>query len=331
MLRSVPAADNIAIEVLEANALTLEADVLVLKYAQALYGVDAKAVESAGLNSSQLPGPGGYRAVSAPRGITAEMLILIGVAPLHSFGYAEIRDFGRRALCSVASEHPNAQSITLTLHGPGYGLDETEAFDSELAGLLDAIHDRDIPPALQRVMLVEVNPGRAARMQRRLKEVLHGDGLVPAGAGMADIVSQRSADRFRRVGYDSSQHDHALVAMPFSENFDDLFHYGISKAVRAAGLLCERIDQQAFTGNVLERLKNQIQTARIVVADLTGSNPNVFLEVGYAWGCGVPTVLLSRNDSELKFDVQGQRCLLYANIKDAEERLASELIGITQF
>jgi hypothetical protein len=116
--------------------------------------------------------------------------------------------------------------------------------------------------------------------------------------------------------------------MPFADDFDDLFDYGITTAVRAAGLLCERIDKQAFTGDVLDRLKQQIQTSRIVVADLTDSNPNVFLEVGYAWGLGKPTVLMSREGSELKFDVKGQRCLTYSRIKEAEEKLTQELCGL---
>jgi hypothetical protein len=61
------------------------------------------------------------------------------------------------------------------------------------------------------------------------------------------------------------------------------------------------------------------------VADLTGANPNVYLEVGFAWGCGVPTVLLANNADELKFDTRGQRCLTYTKIKDLEGKLALEL------
>jgi hypothetical protein len=161
--------DDIAIEVVEADALTFLADVLVLKYAQALHGVDADAVDASGLDPSRLPPPGGYRPVSDPKGIGADLLLFVGVVPLREFGYGEIRDFGHRALRSVAGERPDARSIALTLHGAGHGLDEIEAFDSELAGILDAIHDRDVPPALERVVIVEANPSRAARLKSRLQ------------------------------------------------------------------------------------------------------------------------------------------------------------------
>lgn len=65
-------------------------------------------------------------------------------------------------------------------------------------------------------------------------------------------------------------------------------------------------DTTAFTGDVLDRIKERIQAARFLVADLSGANPNVYLELGFAWGCGTPTVLVCDTQSTLKFDVQGQ-------------------------
>ena len=75
----------------------------------------------------------------------------------------------------------------------------------------------------------------------------------------------------------------------------------------------------------MDWVRKRIKTAEIVIADLTESNPNVYLEVGYAWGVGVPTILLLNKSSELKFDVRGQRCLKYKRIKDLETLLKKEL------
>ena len=66
-------------------------------------------------------------------------------------------------------------------------------------------------------------------------------------------------------------------------------------------------------------------SARLVVADLSTANANVYLEVGYAWGKGIPTVLLAKDSDDLKFDVKTQRCIAYKSIKHLEESLASEL------
>ena len=73
-------------------------------------------------------------------------------------------------------------------------------------------------------------------------------------------------------------------------------------------------------------MKERIDSARLLVADLSTANPNVYLEVGYAWGKGIPTVLVARDTADLRFDVKGQRCLVYKNsIKKLEESLTKEL------
>jgi hypothetical protein len=118
--------------------------------------------------------------------------------------------------------------------------------------------------------------------------------------------------------------------MPFAEEMEDVFHYGISSSVKEAGFICERADQSSFTGDVLEWIKRRISSSSLLVADLTHANPNVYLEVGYAWGSGVPTVFLVKNTDHLKFDVKGQRCLVYKSIKSLEEQLTKELKNLTR-
>jgi hypothetical protein len=109
---------------------------------------------------------------------------------------------------------------------------------------------------------------------------------------------------------------------------DDVFYFGIQEPSRLCGFVCERIDQEAFTGEVLDRLKQRIETAVVVIAELSAANPNVYLEVGYAWGRGRPTILLLRGEGEPKFDVQGHKHLRYKTIKTLQEILAKELEGL---
>ena len=142
------------------------------------------------------------------------------------------------------------------------------------------------------------------------------------------MKGEEAKERLRAAGYASAAKAHVFVAMPFKEDMDDTYHYGIQGAVRAAGFLCERADLSSFTGDVLEWVRGRLKTASLVVADLTDANPNVYLEVGFAWGCDVPTVLLVREKTKLLFDVRGQRCLSYKNIKHLEESLAKELIAL---
>jgi hypothetical protein len=118
---------------------------------------------------------------------------------------------------------------------------------------------------------------------------------------------------------------HVFVAMPFKEEMEDVFFHGIQRSVHAIDYVCERIDQESFTGDILERLKVRIEKSALVIADLTDDNPNVFLEVGYAWGKGRPTLFLAKGEAPLKFDVRNHRCIRYRVIHGLEKTLTSQL------
>ena len=44
--------------------------------------------------------------------------------------------FAKRALLTVRKERPTARSVAITIHGPGYGLDELDSIDSLVNGLM---------------------------------------------------------------------------------------------------------------------------------------------------------------------------------------------------
>lgn len=142
---------------------------------------------------------------------------------------------------------------------------------------------------------------------------------------LAGIKELKAEVRREAPVHSEEKRPHVFVAMPFKVEMEDIYHYGILSAVTANGFECERVDKTAFTGDVLQRIKNSIETAVAVIAELSGENPNVHLELGYAWGRNIPTILLLRNGEELCFDVRGQRCLIYDSIKRLESELAEEL------
>jgi hypothetical protein len=134
--------------------------------------------------------------------------------------------------------------------------------------------------------------------------------------------------RLSQAGINSEDKPLIFVAMPFDKKMDDIFHYGIRNAVNSAGFLCERVDEVVFTGDILDLIKRRIGKASLVIADLTTANPNVYLEVGYAWGLGIPTVLIVQDFEELKFSLKGQKCIIYSGIRELEEKLSKELLGL---
>ncbi|MGV8828234.1 MAG: nucleoside 2-deoxyribosyltransferase [Breznakibacter sp.] len=104
-----------------------------------------------------------------------------------------------------------------------------------------------------------------------------------------------------------------FVLMPFDSDFDDIYKLGIKQSCSDAGAYCERVDEQIFNESILERIFNQISKADIVIADMTGRNPNVFYEVGYAHALGKTTILLTKNSEDIPFDLKHYPHIIYNN------------------
>jgi hypothetical protein len=256
-------------------------------------------------------------------------VLFVGVEPLGRFKYQEIREFARRALATLGRKRPQTRHVGLTLHGTGFGLDEEECFRAEIAGILDAVADGSAPQALDRISIIERTPQVLERLQETLRSVLP-TGLIASARspqGQSSSLAHAQAE-LGNVGHDSAAKPHVFVAMPFADKYRDRYHYGIYGAVKAVGLNCERADLSQFTGDVLVWVKERIQSAKLVVADLSDGNPNVYLEVGFAWGCGVSTVLIVPDSEKVPFDVGQQRRLIFKDIQHLEELLTMELKGL---
>ncbi|MFT5328277.1 MAG: hypothetical protein ACI8P0_006190 [Planctomycetaceae bacterium] len=112
--------------------------------------------------------------------------------------------------------------------------------------------------------------------------------------------------------------------MPFSDGFNDVYELGIKDVCKAAGAYCERVDEQIFQGSMLDRIYNQIAKADFVIADMTGQNPNVFYEVGYANALGKRTILLTQDAGDIPFDLKHYPHVVYGKkiteLKDVLKR-----------
>jgi hypothetical protein len=326
---------SIQLEVVHADVLKYPADVLALKFAQDLFGLDAVVVHRLEKNGirvkSRLPAIGTVLLVSSERAIAAREVLFIGVPPLGRFDYQAIREFAHASLAILGEQRPSLQHLAMTLHGVGFGLDEAEAFRAEIAGVLDAVAMRQQPLKLIRISIVERNASAAKRLVALLNSILPTGVVSDDKRGAKSEAPSLGTARITlgAVGNDSHQKPHLFVAMPFAEEYADRFRYGIQGPANAAGYLCERADLASFTGDVMAWVKDRIGSAALVIADLTAANPNVYLEVGYAWGRGVRTVLVVAQADELKFDVRSQRCLVFRSIGHLEELLTNELKTLT--
>jgi hypothetical protein len=331
------------IAVVYGDIASFPADVVAVKYARAFYGVSKQLADKlavAGISLDALrPDVGAYFYGKSRGAIQASHVLFVGVPDLRHFQYREIQDFARTTLAILTQEAPQARHVVMTLHGLGYGLDEVESFLSIVEGCRDALRDDGVPKGLERISIVDSNRSRVSRLSSELAKKLDQSQYVSRLAAQDGYLLQpeRVSAPFAQATATNasastgptlvaSEKPHAFIAMPFMPEWDDVFHYGIQSPVRTAGLLCERVDHASFAGDILEWIKRKIDTAAVVIAELSDGNPNVYLEVGYAWGKGRPTILLVKSAGALSFDVKGHKCLIYnGSIKHLEELLQHEL------
>ncbi len=110
---------------------------------------------------------------------------------------------------------------------------------------------------------------------------------------------------------DTSPKPFVFVLMPFHKEFDDVYKLGIKPACEKAGAYAERVDEQIYEGSILQRIYNQIAKADIIISDMTGRNPNVFYETGYAHALGKRVILLTQRTEDIPFDLKHYPHIIY--------------------
>lgn len=117
----------------------------------------------------------------------------------------------------------------------------------------------------------------------------------------------------------------AFVLMPFTESWSSyIYRDFIQPLTRDCGLNCKRADE-LFGRNVLTDIWRAIASCRLVIADLTARNPNVFYELGIAHTLGKPAVLLTQSMDHVPFDLRVQRIIPYTDNQPGYSALRSEL------
>jgi nucleoside 2-deoxyribosyltransferase len=121
-----------------------------------------------------------------------------------------------------------------------------------------------------------------------------------------------------------------FVAMPFRPELNFFFLYIRQFLHERCSLEVERGDAQILTAPIAEKIRQQIGRADLVIADITGANPNVFYEVGLAHAANIPVLFLTQDPPEkVPVDIRQFEFILYDLAKHEEflSRLESAIQG----
>lgn len=105
--------------------------------------------------------------------------------------------------------------------------------------------------------------------------------------------------------------DTCFVMMPFGEWFDRYYAEIYVPAIKEAGFEPVRADELFTTGSVVEQIWEQIEKAKLLLADLSGKNPNVFYELGLAHAAKKPVVFTAGQLDDVPFDLRHLRVIIY--------------------
>jgi len=96
------------------------------------------------------------------------------------------------------------------------------------------------------------------------------------------------------------------------QNSDKVLNFIVRPALQKSGLVAVRSDEIASPGQITTQIINHILKAKLVVADLTGHNPNVFYELALRHAFHKPVIQIMLSGQKLPFDVVGMRTISYA-------------------
>lgn len=108
-----------------------------------------------------------------------------------------------------------------------------------------------------------------------------------------------------------------FVMMPFGNWFDRYYQDIYVPAIREAGFEPVRADELFSSGSVVEQIWEQIKKARLLLADLTDRNANVFYELGLAHAAKKPVVFTAPKVEDVPFDLRHLRVIIY-DIREPE-------------
>lgn len=116
---------------------------------------------------------------------------------------------------------------------------------------------------------------------------------------------------------------------------DQVYKYIISPVCEECGFEAIRVDKVNQSDSITQTIIDYIKESELVIADITGHNPNAFYEMGYRASIGKPMIHLKEKPEKIPFDISGIRAFDYElsdldSVAEVKARL-TKTIGTMSF
>lgn len=105
--------------------------------------------------------------------------------------------------------------------------------------------------------------------------------------------------------------DFCFTIMPFGGWFDSYYKDIYCPAITEAGLDHKRADDLYRPSTIVNDIWSYTKECKLVLADLTGKNPNVLYELGLAHAIAKPVIIVTESLDDIPFDLRALRVIEY--------------------
>ena len=189
-------------------------------------------------------------------------------------------------------------------HYRGENLPDTQFFDNALVDKFGIPKDK--VDEFKGIFFDTLNKAKLIEEHNGKQRLLDVSGDVPATSGSSEVLKKLG----KAVTLDAG--DSCFVVMPFAAPHGSYYEKVYKPAIEKAGLKPVRADAEIFgTGKIMDQVWSGINAAKVLVAEMTTRNPNVFYELGLAHALKKPVVLVSSNEGDVPFDLKHIRVIYY--------------------
>ena len=190
---------------------------------------------------------------------------------------------------------------------------------SEIRNLLFSSKPRDYELRLERrIMELRDEVRKVAKIEEDLRRMQETSSMT------LENGEKKKEDILKKF---KSAEKKVFVIMPFDPIFDDVWKGGIERACNTEGFGCLRVDEVSLSTWITEDIKKYMEMADVVITDITGSNPNVMFEIGWALAKEKRPIVIRQEDdpNKVPFDIKDIRYISYANSWSGIERLYKDI------
>lgn len=163
--------------------------------------------------------------------------------------------------------------------------------------------------------LEAISPAELSELKTILEEATRALRAKP------EMVSANPAE------IDESEEDLCFIVMPFSIESLNIVYEDFVKPVLTdkCHLRTQRGDDVFGSNVIMEDITKSIRKSRLIIADLTERNPNVFYEVGIAHALNKQVLLMTQSIEDVPFDLRHRRALVYEYSPRGCKKLETDL------